>query len=142
MTVSMIIPPRPRGASSCSKTVQSSPEAVAEYRKAPDLDSRHLPARLSLAWLLTTCPEASSREGRRAVEQAEQARALARSSDSPQLLDTPATAYAEGGRFPEAVETARRALDLPAIQNNRSLAEAIQSRLKLYEANAPYHEKP
>jgi Flp pilus assembly protein TadD len=61
---------------------------------------------------------------------------------SPEILDTLAAAYAEAGRFPEAVETDRQALDLSIAQNNKPLAEAIQTRLKLYEANSPYHGKP
>jgi tetratricopeptide (TPR) repeat protein len=75
------------------------------------------------------------------VELAQQAEQLA-GSESPQLLDTLAAAYAAAGRFPEAVETAKRALNLNATKNNKSLAEAIQSRLNLYEANSPFHEKP
>ena len=115
--------------------------AIAEYQKTLDLDMHHLPVRVSLAWLLATCPDGSLRDGTKAVGLAEQARTLA-GIESPQLLDTLAAAYAEAGRFPEAIETARRAFNLPATQNNQPLAEAIQARLKLYEANSPYHEKP
>jgi protein O-mannosyl-transferase len=116
------------------------PAAIAEFGKALELDARHVPARLSLAWLLATGPETSLRDGRRAVELAEQARKLA-GIESPQLLDTLAAAYAEAGRFHEATETAKRALNLPATKNDHLLAEAIQSRLKLYEMNLPYREK-
>jgi len=115
--------------------------AIAEYQKTLELEPRHLPVRLELAWLLATCPEAALRDGAKAVELAEQAKALA-AIESPQLLDTLAAAYAEAGRFPEAVETARRALTLPATQNNPPLNEAIQARLRLYEAHSPYREKP
>jgi tetratricopeptide (TPR) repeat protein len=115
--------------------------AIAEFQKALDLEPRHLPAHLALAWLLATCPEASLRDGKQAVALAEQARALA-GTESPQLLDTLAAAYAEAGKFELAAATVRRALDVPAIQNDRPLAEAIRARLKLYEANIPYHEPP
>jgi tetratricopeptide (TPR) repeat protein len=115
--------------------------AIKEYQKALDLAPRHLPVHLSLAWLLATCPEATLRDGGRAVELAQQAERLG-GGESPQVLDTLAAAYAEAGRYPEAVETAKRALNLTATQNNQPLAEAIQNRLKLYEAGSPYHEKP
>jgi tetratricopeptide (TPR) repeat protein len=115
--------------------------AIKEYQKALDLAPRHLPVHLGLAWLLATCPEATLRDGGRAVELAQQAERLG-GGESPQVLDTLAAAYAEAGRYPEAVETAKRALNLTATQNNQPLAEAIQNRLKLYEAGSPYHEKP
>jgi tetratricopeptide (TPR) repeat protein len=115
--------------------------AIQEYQKALDLAPQHLSAHLGLAWLLATCPEASLRNGQKAVELAQQAERLG-GGESPQILDTLAAAYAEAGQFGEAVETARQALSLPATKNNQPLAEAIESRLKLYEANAPYHEKP
>jgi protein O-mannosyl-transferase len=117
------------------------PEAIAEYRKALDLAPRHQPARLSLAWVLATGPEASLRDGRRAVELAKEAEQLS-DGKHPEVLDTLAAAYAEAGRFPEAIETARRASALSAAQNNQPLTEAIQSRLQLYAAHSPYHEKP
>jgi tetratricopeptide (TPR) repeat protein len=117
------------------------PASAAEYQKALDLDSRHLAAHLSLAWVLATCPEASLRDGNKAVELGQQAEQLA-GGESPQILDTLAAAYAEAGRFGEAVETARRALNLPATKNNQPLADAIQTRLELYETHSPYREKP
>jgi tetratricopeptide (TPR) repeat protein len=115
--------------------------AKAEYQKALELESKHLPARLSLAWLLATCPDQSLRDGAGAVELMKQVRTLA-GNELPQFLDTLAAAYAETGRFDRAVETAKQALNLPATQDDKPLAEAIQSRLKLYEAHLPYRETP
>lgn len=121
---------------------QGKPEAaIAEYRKALKLDPRHLQARVSLAWLLATCSEVSLRNGQEAMKLAQEAGQLA-GSESPQLLDTLAAAYAEAGQYDAAVETAKRALTLNATRNDKPLAEAIQTRLKLYEANSPYHETP
>jgi tetratricopeptide (TPR) repeat protein len=113
--------------------------AIQEYQKALDLAPGHLPVHLSLAWLLATCPDNSLRNGKKAVALAEQA-GLISGAESPQLLDTLAAAYAEAGRFPEAIETARRALNLSAVQNNKPLAEVIQTRLKLYEAGSPFRD--
>jgi hypothetical protein len=81
------------------------------------------------------------RDGNKAVELGQQAEQLA-GGESPQILDTLAAACAEAGRFGEAVETAKRALNLSATQNNQPLADAIQTRLKLYETHSPYREKP
>ncbi len=115
--------------------------AMKEYQKALDLAPQHLPVHLGLAWLLATCPEATLRNGQKALELAQQAERSG-GGESPQILDTLAAAYAEAGQFGEAVKTAGQALSLPATQNNPPLAEAIQNRLKLYEAGSPYHEKP
>jgi protein O-mannosyl-transferase len=115
--------------------------AAAEYRKVLALEPKQPAARLQLAWLLATCPDASLRNGAEAVELAQQARELA-GSESPQLLDTLAAAYAEAGRFPEAVAMARQALDLAGAGRDNVIIEALQTRLHLYQANSPYHEKP
>ncbi len=123
------------------QTLHNFAAAKTEYQKVLELEPKHLAAHLSLAWLLATCPEASLRDGGRAVALTQQAEQLA-GGESPQLLDTLAAAYAEAGRFGDAVETAKRMLNLTATQNNKPLAQAIQSRLKLYEAGSSYHEKP
>ncbi|HEY1717154.1 MAG TPA: tetratricopeptide repeat protein, partial [Verrucomicrobiae bacterium] len=76
--------------------------AVTEYEKTLDLDPRHLAAHISLAWLLATCSDASVRDGEKAVELALQSGQLSKGG-SAQILDTLAAAYAEAGRFGEAV---------------------------------------
>ena len=59
--------------------------------------------------------------------------------DNPNFLCTLAAAYAAAGRFPEAVETAQRALQLAGAQYNTALADDIRSELKLYQSGAPFH---
>ena len=113
--------------------------AMAQFQTVVELDPLHLTAKNNLAWLLATSSETSLRNGQKAVELAQQAVQLS-GGLSPPILDTLAAAYAEAGRFPEAVGTARRALELSEAQNNKPLAEAIQNQLKLFEARSPYHE--
>jgi tetratricopeptide (TPR) repeat protein len=115
--------------------------AIEQFQKVVELNPLHITAQNNLAWLLATCPEASLRNGQKAVELAQQAVQLS-GGTSPQILDTLAAAYAESGRFPEAVKTARRASDLSVAQNNKALTEVIQNQLKLFESHSPYHEKP
>jgi tetratricopeptide (TPR) repeat protein len=114
--------------------------AMTEYQRALELKPENWPVSINLAWVLATCPEASLRNGQKAVELAQQAEQLS-GGISPEILDTLAAAFAEAGRYPEAVETVRQALSLPATQNNQPLADAIQTRLKLYETHSPYREK-
>jgi tetratricopeptide (TPR) repeat protein len=95
-------------------------------------------AQNNLARLLATCPQASLRDGAKAVELARQANALT-GGKNPNFLRTLAAAYAEAGRFPEAVETAQRALQLAGAQSDTNLAGALQSEMKLYQEGSPFH---
>jgi protein O-mannosyl-transferase len=113
--------------------------AITHYRRTIDFQPNGWLAQTRLAWLLATCPQASLRNGREAVELARQAIEHS-GGEYPQTLDTLAAAYAEFGQFDNAAETARRALNLLKGQNSE-LAVAIQSRLKLYQARLPYREK-
>ncbi|MGA3283991.1 MAG: tetratricopeptide repeat protein, partial [Verrucomicrobiota bacterium] len=92
-----------------------------------------------LAWLLATCPEGSVRNGPRAVELAEQAVRLSGGAD-PAFIDTLAAAYAEVGRFPEAMATAQRALQMALAQNRVSLTNVIKAQIELYQAGSPFRD--
>ena len=113
-------------------------EAIAHYQKALEIKPDYAEARNNLAWILATCSQASLRNGNRAVELAQQANQLT-GDGSPTVLGTLAAAYAEAGRFPEAVETARRALQLAGTQSNPALADNLRSQMKLYQAGLPFH---
>jgi tetratricopeptide (TPR) repeat protein len=116
-------------------------EAIVQYQKALQITPDYAEALNNLARVLATCPQASLRNGNKAVELAQRANQLT-GDGNPVVLDTLAAAYAEAGRFSEAIETATRALDLSVAQNNKPLAEVIQNQLKLFETHSPYHEKP
>ena len=62
--------------------------------------------------------------------------------DDPSILDTLAAAYAEAGRFEEAVISARRALDLAQSLELADLADEVQARLALYESGRAYYARP
>ena len=64
------------------------------------------------------------------------------SPNNPSWLDTLAAAYAEAGRFAEAVQTAERALRLAVAKGDRSLAAAMETHLQLYRKQEPYHQPP
>lgn len=91
----------------------------------------------SLAWTLATAPEADLRDGPRAVQIAESVQAAAPAN--PQYLDTLAAAYAESGRFSDAVRTIDAALQL-THQSNPSAADALGRRRDLYLRKKAYRE--
>ncbi len=94
-----------------------------------------------LAWVLATHPDASLRDGGQAVTIASKVCEL--SGDSRVTgLDALAAAYAETGRYAEAAETARRAVELARSQGHADRTGPIQDRLRLYEAGRPYRDAP
>jgi tetratricopeptide (TPR) repeat protein len=82
-------------------------EAMEIYEHMLRLDGGQAVALNNLAWLLLTVPEESLRDRRRALELAEQAVALERSSV---FLDTLAEAYFSNGRTEDAVVTIQEAI--------------------------------
>jgi Flp pilus assembly protein TadD len=115
-------------------------EALAQWRQGLRLEAA--PRVLNrTAWVLATSPVPSVRNGREALDLAQ--RALQSSSgQDPAILSTLAAAYAELGRFREAVQTARQAMDLAAQQNRQPLAEDLKAKIALYKANTPFREAP
>ncbi|MGB8370368.1 MAG: tetratricopeptide repeat protein [Limisphaerales bacterium] len=111
-------------------------EAIACYQKAIELQPQFIPAQVNLAWILATSPEPSVRNGGKAVALAEQANQFSKDKD-PLILRTLAAAYAEAGRFPEAVATAKRALALAVTQSNTGLINVLQTEIGLYQTNSP-----
>ena len=55
------------------------------------------------------------------------------------MLITLATAYAETGRFAEAVDMAKKARDLALASEQETLAAKAEELLKLYQSSQPYH---
>jgi hypothetical protein len=58
----------------------------------------------------------------------------------PLFIGTLAAAYAEAGRFSEAVTTAEKAEQLAAAAGLEDLAGKNRQLLELYRAKKPYHE--
>ena len=92
-----------------------------------------------LAWLLATSPEDEVRNGARAVESAERAVSLTSRQDL-MSLETLSAAYAEAGRFEDAVSTGREALALAERQGNSAEATELAKRIPLFEAHQRVRE--
>jgi len=113
-------------------------EAISCFQKALQINPDYMQTLNNLAWILATCSQASLRNGNEAVKLAQRADQLADDSN-PSILATLAAAYAEAGRFPEAMEAAHRALQIAEAQPNNGLADVIRSQLKLYQTGTPFH---
>ena len=114
-------------------------EALARWRETIRLQPNALVTLNRLAWALATHPDASVRDGNEAVVFARRATELCSARD-PAVLDTLGAAYAEIGRFSDAVRTAEQALTLAEGQRNPALAEKIAARVKLYQASKNYRD--
>jgi tetratricopeptide (TPR) repeat protein len=110
-------------------------ETLAQWRAGLRVDPEDLPLLSQAAWVLATNPEPSARNGSEAVELAMRAVKLTAAKD-PAALDTLAAAYAEAGRFPEAVQTARQALALAT----EPLAGDLKARIALYQTHRPFRD--
>ena len=95
-------------------------------------------AKKSLAWILSTCPDERLRDGQRAVRLAESASRSTEKND-PTVEATLAAAYAEAGRFPEAVETAENARQVASASHAASLP-LIDRELSLFRSGLPFRD--
>src|SRR6266481_5070320 len=82
-------------------------EAIAQWQEVLAIEADNGNAASNLAWVFATCPEDSIRDGTRAVELAEKAMRLS-GGKIPMIYKVLAAAYAESGRFADALETAQR----------------------------------
>jgi tetratricopeptide (TPR) repeat protein len=103
----------------------------------------------NLAWIRAAHPQAEFRDGAEAVRLAEKACRLTGYQEAV-MVGTLAAAYAEAGRFEEAVATAEKARELALALGQEKLAEKNRELIPLYRARQPYrepagpaeHEKP
>ncbi len=110
-------------------------EAVSAWQAGLRLEPNHVQVLSRTAWVLATCPLDSVRNGAEAVRLGSRALELS-GGKQPSVLDALAAAYAEAGRFREAVDTARRALALVGGAN-----EGIQARIALYAAGKSVRDR-
>jgi tetratricopeptide (TPR) repeat protein len=115
-------------------------EAVVEYQKALDLLADDTQSMNNLAWVLATSPDALARDGTKAVQVAERADVLTNNA-SPTISATLAAAYAEAGRFPDAIRTAQRAIQLALKEGNSGRAESIRTQLSSYESGLAFRDR-
>jgi lipoprotein NlpI len=111
--------------------------AIADYNRAIQLDPNNPDAYIRLAWILSTCPQAGSRDGKKAVAAATKACELS-GWKVPAMLDTLAAACAEAGDFDSAVKWEGKYRETP----NLGASEDARTEVVLgaYQAHLPYRE--
>jgi tetratricopeptide (TPR) repeat protein len=114
-------------------------EAITHYQKALQINPDSVDVLNNLAWLLATCLDAHLRDGVQAVKYAGRACELTHYGVTP-LVGTLAAAYAEAGRYDDAIAAAQKACALATAAGEQDLLERNQKLLVLYRAHQSYHE--
>jgi Flp pilus assembly protein TadD len=115
-------------------------EAVTYYERSLQIAPGSVTSLNDLAWVLSTCSDGSLRNGARAIDLAKKAVELSERKN-PIFLHTLAAAYAEGGRFNDAIDTAQTALQLALAQGNSALAGDLRMDVDLYRMNFPRRDR-
>lgn len=113
---------------------QAQADLVAAVRRNP----RAADVLNNAAWFRASCPDASYRNGKEAVELASRACVIDKWKDADEM-DTLAAAYAETGNFAEAERYQLKALSVMA--SDEELRPKFQSRLALYRAKQPVRQQ-
>ncbi|HVM48517.1 MAG TPA: tetratricopeptide repeat protein [Candidatus Acidoferrum sp.] len=115
-------------------------QAAEHYREAIRLKPDWPEPLNDLAWMLATSSRAEVRNGAEAVRLAERACELTGRKEA-RYLGTLDAAYAEAGRFAEAITVAQEARSLALSAGDRELADLATARLQLYRTGKPYHQE-
>ena len=114
-------------------------EAIDQWQEVLALQPENGNAASNLAWVFATCIDDSIRDGTRAVELGEKALRIS-GGKIPMIYKVLAAAYAENGRFADAVETAQRGAELATSQGNPPLAAELESNIALYQSGRPLRD--
>jgi Flp pilus assembly protein TadD len=116
-------------------------ESATQFRQVLLLKPDQLDALNNLAWLLATCPDGAVRNGVEAVQHAEHACHLT-SFKQARATGILAAAYAETGRFQEAIAMGELSVRLSSAAGDSQYAAANRQLLMFYRAGKPWHEPP
>ena len=105
------------------------------------MDTNSLYAMNNLATLLATDSDAQLRDGNRAVILARRACELTHYHE-PALVYTLAAAYAEAGRFTDAIAAADQARALALARGETGMVQGNEPLVNLYKSGHPFHQPP
>jgi tetratricopeptide (TPR) repeat protein len=114
-------------------------DAIAQWNKTLQIQPDNIDANSNLAWALATFPDASIRDGTKAIEFAKRALQISGGKNA-RIWRLAAAAYAENGRFPDAIEAAQNALRLADAEGNSSLARTLEMNIVLFQQNLPLRD--
>jgi protein O-mannosyl-transferase len=113
--------------------------AVAEWQESLRLEPDKIGTQMTLAWILSTSPDAGIRDGTKGLELAQRAD-QASGGRNLMVFRVLAAAYAETGRFPAAINTAEEGAQRAEAEGRSSLAQLLQGDLALYRQGVPLRD--
>jgi len=114
-------------------------DALPHYYEAIRLSPNFADALNHLAWILATNPDSQIRNAGEAVALAEHACEVT-GYKKPVMLQTLAAAYAEAGRFDDAVSASEKAQRLFTASNQEEFARRNEKLLEIFRGRHAYHE--
>jgi tetratricopeptide (TPR) repeat protein len=114
-------------------------EAMPHFQEALRIEPDNLQMLIYVARVLAADENPQIRNGAEALVLATRASQLAGPAQ-PVALDTLAMAYAETGRFDEAVQTGREAVTLARAAGQKDDDAIMQQRIELYQKHQPWRE--
>ena len=105
------------------------------------LETQPPEVKINLAWTLASDPDPAKRNGQMAILLAESA-CRQTGYKTPEMVGTLAAAYAEAGRFDDAIRAAKQTCGLAEANGNTNLLLHTRELLALFQNHQPYHQSP
>ncbi len=115
------------------------PEAIEQWQQTLAFDPDNGNAANNLAWVFATSPDATLRDGAKAVAYAKRAIKVP-GGDNPLVYRTLAAAYAENRQFAEAISAAEHARQLAQAAGNSALVGELDRCIELFRQQRTLRE--
>jgi tetratricopeptide (TPR) repeat protein len=115
------------------------PEAIEQWQQTLAFDPDNGNAANNLAWVFATSPDATLRDGAKAVAYAKRATKVP-GGDNPLVYRTLAAAYAENRQFAEAISAAEHARQLAQAAGNSALVSELDRCIELFRQQRTLRE--
>src|SRR5882724_6087240 len=115
------------------------PEAIEQWQQTLAFDPDNGNAANNLGWILATSPDATLRDGAKAVAYAKRATKVP-GGDNPLVYRTLAAAYAENRQFAEAISAAEHARQLAQAAGNSALVSELDRCIELFRQQRTLRE--
>ena len=114
-------------------------DAIGEWNRTLAIDPNNLEAECNLIWVLSTFPDSTVRSGSRAIELARRAIQISGGKNA-RIWRLAAAAYAEAGRFEDAIKAAENGIRAAEAEGKQGLVQTLEANIKLFEQGSPLRD--